>query len=224
MRKCIFTSYNYQIDQRVIDEHAKVIGRLVQGTDIVFMPLRYNVPRKLLLHFQVLDYGFKYLTNQFDAILTIDVDCIPLSKTALLYTFDRICSGVYIGTAQRSMHIENNKHVYVGSPCFGITSQMFDFMGRPSFVPTVRGDTAEELTYIAEERNIPIEIFMPSKYEKEPFGGPAWELDTPDKKYGVGTTFIDSKGNEVFYHLFESRRHAHNDLFINKCREVKYES
>jgi len=224
MRKCIFTSYNYQINQHLIDAHAKVINGMIQGTDIVFMPLRYNVPRKLLLHYQVLDYGFKHLTEQYDAILTIDVDCIPLTKSALLYTFDRICSGVYIGTAQRSMHIQNNKHVYIGSPCFGVTSKMFNEMGRPSFIPTERGDTAEELTYIAEERGMPIEIFMPSKYEKDPFGGPAWELDTPDKKYGVGTTFVDGNGKEVWYHLFESRRHAHNDLFVAKCQEVDYES
>lgn len=224
MRKCIFTSYNYQVEQRVIDEHAKVINALIQNTDIVFMPLRYNVPRKLLLHYQVLDYGFKYLTKDFDAILTLDVDCIPLSKSALLYTFEQIQKNIYIGTAQRSMHIDNNKHVYIGSPCFGLTSKMFDEMGRPSFVPTARGDTAEELSYIAEEKGIPMEIFMPLKYQKDPFGGPAWELDTPDKKYGVGTTFIDGNNKEVFYHLFESRRHVHNDLFINKCKEVNYES
>lgn len=223
MRKCVFTSYNYKIDPRVIEANAQVINKLIEGTDIVFVPLRYNLPSKLILHYQVLDYGFKYLTKDYDAILTLDVDCIPLSKTALLTTFDLIEKGEYVGTAQRSMHIDNNKHVYVGSPCFGITTELFNKMGRPSFVPTHRGDTAEELSYIAEEMNIPIRIFMPSKYEKDPFAGPAWELDTPDKKYGVGTTFVDESGNEMFYHLFESRVHAHNELFLNKCKEVKYE-
>lgn len=223
MRKCIFTSYNYQIEPRIIEAQSEVMCKLLEGTDIKFVPLRYNLPRKLILHYQVLDYGFKYLTNDYDAILTIDVDCIPLSKSALLYTFDKIQKGVYIGTAQRSMHIDNNKHVYIGSPCFGLTSEMFNRMGRPSFVPTNRGDTAEELSYIAEEMQMPMEIFMPSKYEKDPFAGPAWELDTPDKKYGVGTTFVNENKNEMFYHLFESRVHAHNELFLNKCKEVNYE-
>jgi hypothetical protein len=223
MKKCIFTSYNYQIDPRVIEEHSKVISSLLHNTDIVFKPLRYNLPRKMLLHYQVLDYGFSYLIHEFDYILTIDVDCIPLTKSALQYTFDKIQNNIFIGTAQRSMHIDNNKHVYIGSPCFGLSTELFHKMGKPSFIPTNRGDTAEELSYIAEEKNIEMEIFMPSKYERDPFGGPAWELDVPSKKYGIGTTFVNGNNDEMFYHLFESRRHVHNDLFINKCKEVVYE-
>jgi len=220
LKSCIFTTYNYQIESRIIDEHQKVINRMIENTGIVFMPLRYNLPRKFILHYQTLDYGLPYLLKDFDNFLVLDVDCIPLDKDVLKYTFERIAQNILIGTAQRSMHIDNNKHVYVGSPCIGFSKTLFERIGSPSFVPTNRGDTAEEFSYRCEEINNEIEIFMPSKYEAEPFGGPAWELDTPEKKYGIGTTFVDKNGKEMFYHLFESRRHVHNELFYNKCGEI----
>lgn len=224
MASCILTTFNYQIDQKLITEHQKVMNKMTEGTDIQFIPLRYNLPRKMLLHYQTLDYGLKNLIGSFDNFLILDVDCIPLNKDALVYTFERIKQNVLIGTAQRSMHIENNKHVYCGSPCVGFSKELFYRLGSPSFIPTERGDTAEELTYRAEEIGNEIEIFMPSKYEAEPFGGPAWELHSAEVKYGVGTTFIDKNGDEMYYHLFESRRHVHNQLFFNKCKEVLNES
>jgi hypothetical protein len=61
---------------------------------------------------------------------------------------------------------------------------------------------------------------MPSKYESDPYDGTQWDLGTNKPKYGVGTTFINEAGVEMFYHLFESRRLVHDQLFINKCKEV----
>lgn len=222
-RPCILTTFNYQIEQDVISKHNEVMTRITQDTGITYIPLRYNLPRKFILHWQTIEYGLQNLFGSFDGFLILDVDCVPLSKSALIYTFEQIEKNILIGTAQRSMHIENNKHVYVGSPCVGFTKDLYRELGYPSFVPTERGDTAEELTYKAEELNKPIEIFRPISYEADPFGGPAWELETPDVKYGIGTTFVNSDNKEMFYHLFESRRHVNNKLFLNKCKEILYD-
>lgn len=221
MRSCIFTSYNFQIEQDLIEAQAQTIRHLIKDTPIDFMPLRYTLSEKHILHYQALDYGLNHLFNEgYDNILVLDVDAIPLSTNALLYTFDQIINGIYIGCAQRSMHIENNKHVYIGSPVFGISKSVYKQMGSPSCIFTNRGDTTEELTYIAEENNIPFEILMPSNYEASPYGAPYWELGTPDQRYGIGTTFVNSKNDEMFYHLFESRTNLFNNLFIQKCHSI----
>lgn len=220
MKNCIFTTYNFQIDQKIIDYQSSVLKKLIGNLNIDFIPLRYNLPRRYILHYQALDYGMKHIIPSYDNILILDTDCIPLSADALSYTFSKISQGRLIGTAQRSMHIENNKHIYVGSPCIGFSRETFEKIGYPSFIPTHRGDTAEEFTYLCEEKSLPVEIFRPVNYESEPFGGPAWELENSDSKYGIGTTFVDSNNRSMFYHLFESRRHVHNQLFYNQCEKI----
>jgi len=223
MKSCILTTYNFQVEQLIIDKHLEVMRKLTQDTDLVYFPLRYNLPNRYISHSETLDYGISILMEEgYDNFLILDVDCIPLSTESLLYTFDKIKQDVLIGNVQRSMHIENNKHVYIGSSCIGFSKNVFDRLGRPSFAPTVRGDTAEELTYLAEEHNIELEMFRPIHYERDPLNGPAWELETSDSKYGVGTTFANKDNLSMFYHLFESRVHVHNHLFYKKCNDVLY--
>ena len=220
-KKVIFTSFNFHIDAGLVESSLKYMNKVVEGLDIEYRHLEYFYSYEQVEHWQTLDFGVNSLFEQgYDDIFILDTDCIPLNREALTYTFDKIAKGVLIGTAQRSMHIENNKHIYVGSPCTGISKELFQKLGKPSFRYTSRGDTTEELTYIAEEKGLPIEMFMPSSYQKDPYAGAAWELDTPDKKYGIGTTFVDKEGNEMIYHLFEGRIAPHAPLFVKKCEET----
>jgi len=220
-KRAIFTSFNFHISADIVESSLKYMNKVVENLGIDYRPLEYFYSYEQVEHWQTLDFGVNSLFEQgYDDVLILDVDCIPLGRAALRYTFKQIEQGILIGTAQRSMHIENNKHVYVGSPCTGISKELFDKLGRPSFKYTTRGDTSEELSYLAEEKGLRIEILMPSKYEKDPWGGPAWELDTPDKKYGIGTTFVDKDGEEMFYHLFEGRIEPHAPLFVKKAEEM----
>ena len=220
-KRAIFTSFNFHIDASLVESSLKYMSKIVEGMDIDYRPLEYFHSHEQVEHWQTLDFGVNSLFEQgYDDVLILDTDCIPLNREALTYMFDKIAEGVLIGTAQRSMHIENDKHVYVGSPCTGISKELFEKLGKPSFRYTSRGDTTEELSYIAEEKELPIEMFMPLSYEQDPYGGKAWELDTPDKKYGIGTTFIDKEGNEVIYHLFEGRIAPHAPLFVKKAEEA----
>jgi hypothetical protein len=219
-RRVVFTSFNFHIDASLVESSIKYMGKVVENLGIDYRPLEYFYSYEQVEHWQTLDFGVNSLFEQgYDDILILDTDCIPLGRAALRYMFHQIEKGILIGTAQRSMHIENNKHVYVGSPCMGISKELFEKLGKPSFKYTSRGDTSEELSYIAEEKGLPIELLMPSKYEKDPWGGPAWELDTPDKKYGIGTTFVDKEGTEIIYHLFEGRVAPHAPLFVKKAEE-----
>ena len=220
MNRCVFTSFNNQIRSSLVVNQHKVITKLISGTDIVFKPLFYPLSNQQIIHGQVLDLFVPKLLEEYDNILVIDVDCIPLSQEALLQSFDIIEQGSLFGCAQRSLHIDNDEHVYIGSPCIGFSKDTFLALGSPSFLPTDRGDTAEELTYLAESNIIPLQILMPSKYESDPYDGTQWNLGAGRPRYGIGTTFVNAEGDELFYHLFESRRLVHDYLFINKCKEV----
>lgn len=220
MKRCVFTSFNNQIRSSLINASGQILSKITDCVDIDYRPLYYNFSNQQIIHGQVLDIFVPKLLEEYDSILILDIDCIPLSRQSLLGSFDIIEQGFLFGCAQRSLHIDNNEHIYIGSPCIGFTKETFNKLGHPSFLPTDRGDTAEELTYLAESNIIPLQILMPSKYESDPYDGTQWNLGTGKPRYGIGTTFVSEQGDEMFYHLFESRRLVHDYLFFNKCKQV----
>ena len=53
---------------------------------------------------------------------------------------------ILIGNAQRSMHIENDEHMYIGSPCLCLSKNLYEKFGRRSFAPDhIKGDTCESI-------------------------------------------------------------------------------
>jgi hypothetical protein len=101
---------------------------------------------------------------------------------------------------------------------------MYEKLGKPSWKPNARSDIGEELAYEAEKQGIEIEMYMPSKYEEIPYWNTGerkpWDLRDSDPQFGIGTTFVDKNGNEMFYHLFQSRLNVFNHLFFLKCASV----
>ena len=169
----------------------------------------------------MIDFGLKKLFEDYDTILILDSDCVPLSSHALQYTFEQAEKGILVGNVQRSNHLQNNKHIYVAPSCITLTFEMFNDLGNMSFAPTNRGDIGEELNYKAEKLNKNIEMYLPSKYEELPYQSKApWDLSDDLPKYGIGTTFVNNKNEEMFYHLFQSRLEIFNHLFYNKCSEL----
>ncbi len=198
------------------------MDKLLPNTTYEYKFLEYKARDGELYPDDVINYGVKELFNQgFDNVLILDIDCIPLNLNALDYIFEQMNKGILIGNSQRSHYIENDSHIFIGSSCLGLNKEVFYKLGSPNFAPTKRGDIAEELTYLAEERNVPIEFFEPEHYEASPYGAPEWELDGVMKPYGIGTTFCRRTDKvSMFYHLFESRHNLHVDKFINKCKSV----
>lgn len=219
MRNTIFTYCNFQIHPDIAQSQSSVIKHLTKNLNIDFNPLTYNAKDGDMVPDQVIEYGIKELYNQgYDNILILDIDCIPLNIDALLYTFHKASQGVLIGNAQRSNHLDNNKHVFIGSSCLCLNRSVYERLGRPSFSPTNRSDIAEELVYIADDIGLPKEIYEPLSYEASPYGCDNWPLDDNMAPYGIGTTFKRYDGHPMFYHLFESRHNLHVDKFINKCK------
>lgn len=222
MKNAIFSYHNYQINPEIPKYQKLVIDKLTKDIGVEFHPLFYNAKDGDIYPDQVINYGLNELiyNQKFDNVLVLDIDCIPLNQQALTYIFYRAGANVLVGNAQRSHYIQNNEHVFIGSSCMCVNRTVYEKLGKPSMVPTARGDIGEEFVYLAEEKNIPIEIFYPQSYEASPHGATSWALKDDLPHYGIGTTFESSDGRPRFYHLFESRHNLHVDKFISKCKSV----
>jgi hypothetical protein len=162
-----------------------------------------------------------------DAIMFLDIDCVPLNDGALDYMFNKAYDGVLIGDAQRSNHIENGQHVFCAPHNVTFTIDLYRNLGNPSFLPNYRGDVGEELTFKAREANIPIEIIMPLRYDAPPIRmdwepkdlPPYWDLADGMPKYGVGTTFGNDNG-DLFWHNYQIFHPGQQERFWNKCEDL----
>jgi hypothetical protein len=123
--------------------------------------------------------------------------------------FERAERGCLVGAAQRANHIDNNEHLYAAPFCLALTRTAYDALGRPSFVETSRGDVGEELTYIAEERGIPVELSLPIASDDH-----QWVL-TDGVRFG-SNTYYDSG----FFHAFQIRMLRHQADFVAKCEDI----
>lgn len=156
----------------------------------------------------------------YDNIIILDIDCVPLSDKTLDYLAAQSASGILIGNAQRSNHIQNNQHVFAAPSLIAFSMETYNKIGRPSFRETIRGDMAEELTYRAEEHKIPIELFMPLKFEAAPREAPNWPLADGMPVYGIGTTYGNDSIGEMSYHNFQIRMPGNQKRFYDKCQTL----
>jgi hypothetical protein len=225
-KRAIFTYSNHQIEEKIPYLQKQIISKFNKDKLCKYEYLHYKKPDGEMTPDEVITYGLEKLfyEDNYDTILLLDIDCIPLSTYALEHTFERAEQGVLIGNVQRSNHLDNEKHIYPAPSCVCLTKEMYEKLGKPTWKPTNRGDIGEELCYVAEEKGIEIEMFMPGKYEELPYytntERKAWDLRDGDPQFGIGTTFVDKDGNEMFYHLFQSRLNVFNHLFFLKCASI----
>lgn len=219
---CIASIFMKNIDMQTVQLQKRVVEK--------FNPTKIE-------HYQVLSeappgYTMDKLVDMLasrghDAIMFLDIDCIPLESTALSYMFDAVYEGKVIGDAQRSNHIQNNQHVFAAPHNVTFTVADYRKLGNPSFMPNYRGDVSEELTFRAEEANIPVEILMPLRYDAPPIrmdwepkdAPPYWDLADGMPKYGIGTTF-GREQFDMFWHMYQSFYPGQTERFIKKCEEV----
>jgi len=222
MNPCIASIFMNNIDQKLVALQKQVVEK-------------YNVSK--IPHYHVYTeappgYTMDKLVDMLeqkghDAIMFLDIDCLPLENNALNYFFERAYMGKVIGSAQRSNHIQNDQHVFCAPHNVTFTVEMYRKLGNPSFMPNYRGDVAEELTFKAEESNIPVEILMPIRYDAPPIrmdwepkdAPPYWDLADDMPKYGIGTTFGTSE-MEMFWHMYQSFHPGQTERFVAKCEEL----
>ena len=219
MKRSILSFYDVAMDTRVVEYQQKVLERFNKTAD--YYPLLSQKTEEEILHYQGLDYGVgKLFDDGYDTVLILDTDCIPLNSYALDYIFSQAENDILIGNAQRSMHINNDEHMYIGSSCLCLSKNLYEKFGRRTFAPDhIKADTCEYYSYDAEAHGVPIEIFMPKSYIRDDLGG-KWNLGKGRGSYGIGTTFVNSLGVEMFFHLFSSRQRVYNTYFYDKCEEI----
>lgn len=202
--KIEFVSLHWDnVDQNMLDAHKKVMKHF--DTPVNYFNLNVNHGHWMTeVHKQ----------SQSDIVVTIEPDCIPLSKEKI---FDVVRyakrNNTFVGIAQVSNHIRPKSHIYAAPGFYVMPTRLYKTLKYPSFSETHRSDTAEEISYKAEENGIRYRALRPTYFEHEPEGG-IWPLGCLGY-YGIGTVFEDT-----VYHLYQSRM-AHNiELFVKRCEEV----
>jgi hypothetical protein len=227
MKPCIATIFMKNIDESMVVLQRKVVAKYNKSNIPHYAVLTGSDPGSTMDH--LVD---KLEQMGHDAIMFLDVDALPLTDNALDYFFEQAYAGKVIGSAQRSNHIENNQHVFAAPHNVTFTIEMYRKLGNPSFLPNYRGDVAEELTFKAEESNIPVEILMPIRYDAPPIrmswepkdAPPYWDLADGMPKYGIGTTFgfngEDGSAQDLFWHMYQSFHPGQNERFTKKCEDL----
>jgi hypothetical protein len=163
----------------------------------------------------------------FDVVLFLDIDCIPLSEKAIDFYIERASKDILIGNAQRSNHLQNDKHVFAAPSACCLNRSVYEKMQRPSAVETNRSDVSEEWTWAAEKFGVDVEITMPTKFDKAPHKydwednkDPYWELGEGMPVYGIGTTFGTKELGDLYWHSFQIFQPGHQERMWEKCEAI----
>ena len=157
----------------------------------------------------------------FDVVLFLDIDAIPLNDQAIDSYINQAYNGVLVGNIQRSNHINNNQHVFVAPSAMAISLSTFLTIGKPSATETRRSDVGEEYTWGARKTGTKIKFYMPLRFDGRPAESESWALADGMPHYGRGTTFGDlATGEETFWHNFQSFHSGQHERFMAKCQSI----
>lgn len=163
-----------------------------------------------LTHAKFMDYCLKTIDS--DIFIFFDLDCVPTDGKICENIVDELIKeDCIIGIEQTANHLDSN-FIYAGPACFGITKEVFEKLGKPSFDGTYRSDVAQECTYLAYEKNIKVKFLelISSKNNK-------WKLG-PNRFFGNGCfyKFKDSK----IYHQFQTNIEGEKNDFKLECEKI----
>jgi len=234
MNPCIISFYMDNVDMKTVGLQRSVVEKF-NRSHIKHHQIKVDLP-----HGVAIDYfwaingspveAFKEHNiaqqYQYDAVLIMDIDCIPLCDRAIDTYLAYAYNGSLAGNAQRSGHIENGQNVFAAPSCTAITKETYDKIGRPSAFPTKRSDVLEEYTFAAKEHGVRVDLAMPLRYDEPPHRyswekdtDPFWKLADGMPNYGLGTTYGDKIG-DLFYHQFQIFVGDNQPKFWKKCESI----
>jgi hypothetical protein len=193
----IYTPYMENIEQSVIDSQRAVFE---------LFGLKIN---QILWKGRHAEFSNFVASDDVDFFILFDIDAIPLRPDFLEIMIKRAGKHSIVGAEQVSIHISD--HAFAAPSCFIMSKDLYEKMGRPSFEITDRSDDTQELTYLAQESGINVDLIKFSHCEKEHY---YWRF-SDGRKYGYGSTYED-----LAYHNFESRYGVFKQYFLDKCRSV----
>lgn len=230
--KCLIVSiYMDNINPKTIDLHRAVMTKFSAGYNHLYAKTKLG-------HGETMDALWNSeVVKKVDHLMFLDIDAIPLSKYTLPLMFDGAAAGALLGNVQRSNHLDNNQHMFVAPSAVCMSVATYNKIGRPSAVPTLRGDVGEEYTYAAEASGVRVKFFWPLRHDRpvarmdwEADRSLTWKLADGYPEYGVGTTFTHLDHPmlpsplvpklPLIWHSFQSFHPGNQELFWNKCEEV----
>jgi hypothetical protein len=214
MTTAICSVYYDNLNPRVREMHRQVVEKFMPAS-ATYHQIRANDHGSAMFR-MTKQLSINRKDHDFDRIVWLDIDCIPLSAKAFTLPFH------FWGCAQRANHIQNCQHLYASPFAMGITLSIYEHINYPTFSATYRGDVGEELTYSYEQHfgHAPT-LLKPLHIEEQPEGG-YWELtgNPPYDKFGLGTTYGMLPEEPLFYHAFQIRDKASLRRFQKKCEHV----
>lgn len=144
-----------------------------------------------------------------DIIVVCDIDAFPLNRRAYLQAVDCAQAGGLFGLTQFSNHKPGNK-VYAGPMFMAFRKQLWETLGKPDLLSSKLHDAAEILTVLAQQHNRPVTMCPPTACLQ-----PKWALSNQGV-FGIGTFY----GECDFFHLFESRKPAYDQLLTAVADDV----
>jgi hypothetical protein len=234
MHACIASFFMENIDEKTVLYQKKIVEKF-NKSNIPHYIMKVNCPHGAAMDYFWCVNGHKVDTFKnheiqkqldFDVILFLDIDAIPLSEDSIDYYIEQASKNRVIGNAQRTNHLDNNQHVFAAPSSVALSAEVFEKIGKPSALETTRGDVAEEYTFEAERFGIPVDLILPLRYDSAPQRyewekdqPPYWSLADGMPVYGMGTTYgVD--GKDLFYHNFQIRMPGQQEKFWNKCEEI----
>jgi len=232
---CIISYFMPNINQYTVRLQSEVVKKFNT------MSLPHHVMQGQIPHGLFVDYFWsankakvKTLENveipdsfNYDYVIILDIDCIPVSEKAFEYFLSRAKEGILVGNMQRSGHIDNGDHLFAAPSCSAISRENFIKIGSPSALETNRGDVLEEYTFRAEEVGVPVEMIPPVRFDRPPHRYewekdqmPYWELKNGQPNYGLGTTYGTAELGDLFWHNFQIRMPEQEQFFWKKCEEI----
>jgi hypothetical protein len=213
MTTAICSVYYDNLNPRVRELHKQVVEKFMPES-ATYYQLRANDHGSAMFR-MTKQLAITRKDHDFDRIIWLDIDCIPLNRQAFELKFN------FWGCAQRANHIENGRHLYASPFAMGITLNTYEKLNYPTFSATYRGDVGEELTYGYEQHyGLQPILLPPMSIEQAPEGG-YWELTgrKPYEKFGLGTIYAWDE-RPLFYHAFQIRDRSSLKRFEAKCAEV----
>jgi hypothetical protein len=235
MKPLIVSIYMDNIDEKTIALQQKVVNKRNPSL-IPHIGLKTKSS-----HAETIDFVLRGGVDQYaqwDNIMFLDIDAIPLNNQTFDLFFKEAYSGGLIGNAQRSNHIKNGQHMFAAPSAFALSRNTYKILGQPSAVPNSRGDVGEEITWALSNTDIPLTLLLPISYDRpvirmswELDQSPTWKLANGYPEYGVGTRFGINAGfgnvDKIFraddlpliYHNFQIFHGDHQAYFQSVCEQ-----
>ena len=144
-----------------------------------------------------------------DIIVFCDIDAFPLKRAAYELAVAHAAQSAIFGLSQFSNH-KKTTHTYAGPMFMAFRKQVWEQLGRPDLKSSSAYDAAEGLSVLARQHGVPLVLHKPTAtlISKFALGN--------EGVFGIGSFY----GDNDFFHLFESREPAYEQLLVAVADDV----